>query len=796
MREAPIPPNEVERLAALRALQLLDTPSEERFDRITRLAARLFDVPITLVSLVDANRQWFKSCQGLPVSETPRGVSFCAHAILGDDALVVPDARLDPRFADNPLVVGEPGVRFYAGQPLHDLTGHRLGTLCLVDRRPRHLDAPDLAALRDLAVWAEREINSLEFGQALAVKQESEARLRAILDSVVDGVVTIDANGRMVSFNPAAERIFGYTAAEAVGRNVTSLMPSPYRESHDQYLARYVNGGEARVIGQGQEVVGRRKDGSVFPMDLAVSEVRLPRGRFFTGIIRDITARKRAEEILAQVTTELQAVLDAATHVAIIATDPQGVIRVFNSGAERMLGYTAQEVVGCRTPEVFHRAEEIEAHGRTLSQEFGRPIKGFDVFVERARHGDFEAREWTYLRKDGSRLTVDLVVTAVRDRQGEPTGFLGIAIDISERKAVERMKDEFVSSVSHELRTPLTSIRGALGLLAGGTLGHLPESGRRMLEVAVTNTDRLVRLINDILDMERIESGRVQLRRQAHTAGDLMLQASEVMRPMAEKAGVRIEMTENSDRLWVDSDRVIQTLTNLLSNAIKFSPPGTTIRLGAERRDVELLFYVRDQGRGIPADKRETIFGRFQQVDASDAREKGGTGLGLAICRSLVEQHGGRIWVESTPGEGSTFFFTLPRLAERTETAAAMIGDSPLVLICDDDPGWCAQAEAILKRRGYRTVAVTSGREAVEYAAANCPAVMLIDLQMPELDGWGTIGLFRAQEETRDVPVIIVSARSAGGRQPRASDGVVAWIEKPIDEECLMRAIEHVCGAA
>ncbi|MEI8188746.1 MAG: ATP-binding protein [candidate division NC10 bacterium] len=361
------------------------------------------------------------------------------------------------------------------------------------------------------------------------VLMESEERTRAILDHTVDGIITIDERGVIQEFNPSAERIFGYSAVEMVGRKVNELMPLPYREQHDTYLARYLATRESGVIGTVREVSGCRRDGTLVLLELSMSEVVLHRQRLFTGIVRDI----------------------------------------------------------------------------------------------------------------------------------------------SERKAVERMKDEFVSIVSHELRTPLTSIRGALGLLAGGTLGHLPESGRRMLEVAVTNTDRLVRLINDLLDMERIESGRVQLRRQAYIAGDLMLQASEVMRPMAEKAGVRIEMTTNSDRLWVDSDRVIQTLTNLLSNAIKFSPPGTTIRLGAERRDAEILFHVRDQGRGIPADKRETIFGRFQQVDASDAREKGGTGLGLAICRSLVEQHGGRIWVESTPGEGSTFFFTLPRLAERTATARA-----------------------------------------------------------------------------------------------------------------------------
>lgn len=235
-----------------------------------------------------------------------------------------------------------------------------------------------------------------------------------------------------------------------------------------------------------------------------------------------------------------------------------------------------------------------------------------------------------------------------------------LQLELDNRQMVERMKDEFVAVISHELRTPLTSIHGSLGMLAGGLVESTSERGKRLLEIAVDSTERLVRLTNDILDIKRIESGEVRLAKQICNAADLITKAVDVMQSMAEKAGVAIEMSTISLQLWADPDRIIQTLTNLLSNAIKFSPQGNSVWLTAQRQGDQILFQVRDRGRGIPGDQLETIFERFQQVDASDSRNNEGTGLGLAICRSILQQHAGRIWVESTLGEGSAFYFTLP----------------------------------------------------------------------------------------------------------------------------------------
>lgn len=245
---------------------------------------------------------------------------------------------------------------------------------------------------------------------------------------------------------------------------------------------------------------------------------------------------------------------------------------------------------------------------------------------------------------------------------------LNLINDITERK---RLENEFISLVSHELRTPLTSVRGALDLLGSGRLGTLTEQGQSVLNIAATNTERLIRLINDILDLERMKSGTIAIRKRPCNAADLLIQATEAMQAMADQAQVQFIVEPIAVELVVDSDRILQTLTNLLSNAIKFSEAGGTIWISAAISETAtdsqaLLITVKDQGRGIPADKLQTIFGRFQQVDASDARQKGGTGLGLAICRNIVEQHEGKIWVESVLGSGSTFYVLLPILEVST----------------------------------------------------------------------------------------------------------------------------------
>ena len=365
--------------------------------------------------------------------------------------------------------------------------------------------------------------------------------------------------------------------------------------------------------------------------------------------------------------------------------------------------------------------------------------------------------------------------------------------DITERRAVERAKDEFVSIVSHELRTPLTSIRGSLGLLAGGVLSTSPEKAERMLQIALENTERLVRLINDILDIERMESDQLDMHEQPCDGTELIDRAILGLAPIAAEAQINLTVAGSAMALSADPDRVHQTLTNLISNAVKFSPAGSSVRVSCRREGDEAIFEVSDAGRGIPADRLESIFGRFQQVDASDSREKGGTGLGLAICRKIVEHHGGRIWVRSELGVGSTFSFALPAPVPAASCPAPHAPDDGgvSVLICDDDPAILAVAGAALQRRGYRVILAASGEAAVERALAEHPDVILLDLLLPGMSGWETLKCLREREQTAAIPVMIVSVKPSAGTLP---EGAVGWIEKPTDDAALIEAVERAVG--
>lgn len=311
-----------------------------------------------------------------------------------------------------------------------------------------------------------------------------------------------------------------------------------------------------------------------------------------------------------------------------------------------MLGYSKPELLATTSFAITY-PEDIDKG----------TICGSQLLSGETRSCQIEKRYW---HKLGYIIWVLVSVSLVCNAKGEPLYFVTQIQDITERQKIDQMKNEFISVVSHELRTPLASIRGSLGLLASGVLAQKPEASQQMLDIAANNTERLVRLVNDILDLERLESNKVTLNKQWCDAASLIHQSLETLQPLAEENHIILSHSSLEIPICVDPDRIIQTLVNLVSNAIKFSPEKTTITLTAQAQPEQILFQVKDQGRGIPEDCVESIFGRFQQVDASDSRQKNGTGLGLAICRSIVQQHGGKIWAESVLGEGSTFYFTIP----------------------------------------------------------------------------------------------------------------------------------------
>lgn len=367
-------------------------------------------------------------------------------------------------------------------------------------------------------------------------------------------------------------------------------------------------------------------------------------------LVKEISDRLKTRADLERLAHQNELILNSAGE-GIYGLDLQGRITFINPAAAEMLGYVVAELHNQPLHEIVNHST---AEGVVYS------------WLENPIYQTIQTGEIQYVtneifwHQDNSSFPVEYVSTPIREQE-QIVGAVVIFKDITERQIIDRMKDEFVSVVSHELRTPLTSIRSAIGMLSSGRIDAQSPKSQRLLEIAFDNSNRLVRLINDILDLERIKSGKVTMIKSSCNAAEVMNDAVETVQSIADKANIFIDVIPLQVDLWIDRDRIIQTLTNLLSNAIKFSSPDTKVTLDAQlQQDDTVIFQVKDRGRGIPPEHLETIFDRFQQVDASDSRDRGGTGLGLAICRSIIQEHGGRIWVESTLGKGSIFSFVLP----------------------------------------------------------------------------------------------------------------------------------------
>jgi signal transduction histidine kinase/CheY-like chemotaxis protein len=379
---------------------------------------------------------------------------------------------------------------------------------------------------------------------------------------------------------------------------------------------------------------------------------------------------------------------------------------------------------------------------------------------------------------------------------------------LREFKGLENEKNEFISTVSHELRTPLTSIRGALGLLSSGMLGQVDATAHNLLRIASTNTDRLVRLINDILDLDRMDSDRAPLQVHRCSLPELIVQAVETMTPMADAACVHVEILPEPNGNTIafdgDPDRILQLLCNLLSNAIKFSPSGATIRLISSITPSDFILRIEDHGRGIPAEKLESIFDRFQQVEASDSRQKGGTGLGLAICRSIATQHGGTVRAErndaAIPGsEGSTFVLQLPRIIATQEVHPLPGRPIGSILICDDDAVIRHVLAEQLRQHGYTVLEAERGEQAIQLAGRQPVEAILLDLYMPGLSGWETLERLKHDPSTANIPVVVISALSPAARTvsgPPLIGAAQGWVQKPFNETLLLAELGRVLRAS
>ena len=561
------------------------------------------------------------------------------------------DPENHPRAGSLPPGLG--ALNNFMGLPLHGR--RRLTGMVGVANRPGGYDDRLAELLQPyLATCANIMEAHHAGGQRRKVENELRTageRTRAILENIVEGIITTDETGRMEAVNRSAERIFGYRADELIGRNIRMLMPSPEGDAASDTQRRSRAGGEAGVIGGGREVAGRRKDGAVFPLELSVSEIRLAGNRIFTRVVRDIT----------------------------------------------------------------------------------------------------------------------------------------------ERKEVDRLKSDFVSVVSHELRTPLTSIRGSLGLMEGGVFGELPSKALEVLQIARTNSDRLIRLINDILDLEKIESKKIDLRIETLDAWELVRTTLREMHGMAAESGIELRPhLEPVPEIRGDRDRLVQVLKNLLSNAIKHSPPESRVDIRVSPRGGgRVRISVADSGPGIHPDLLPRVFDKFYQIDSSDSRARGGTGLGLPIARGIVEQHGGEIGGSSEPGKGSLFYFDLPAARPAAAEPATDRGERPRVLVVEDD-GLVAKFLAdFLSDEGYEPLCAGSISQAERLLAGSPPAAALVDAALPDGSGLELVGRLAGMGGAQKTPVIVVSGWSGDdGTDP----GLLAFdrILKPFDDRELARTIRTV----
>lgn len=776
--KAALPPNEDARLLALYRLDVLDTPREQNFDDIAQLAMSICEVPIAVVSLVDRDRQWFKSCLGLDATETPRDVAFCAHAILTpEETLIVEDATCDPRFADNPLVADAPYIRFYAGAPLIAKNGEALGTLCVVDYRPRQLNELQKTTLKLLS---KQVIQLLQLRETNTALQQERAKVEDVINGANLGTWRWNVQTGETIFNERWAGILGYTLDELMPVSINTWRTLCHPEDlkvagelleqhfhgeldHYEYHCRMKHkSGEWRQVYARGRVISFTPDGKPLWMSGTHSDItELHRSRmqlqeskerlqtmisnfpgavyrcqndarwtmlylsdaveyltghksaeflgehslsftdithlddvsriyddvqhalrenhafhltyrmqhalgywiyveevgtgvydrngtlkYIDGFIWDITETKATHDVIELSEQKLSTLYSQAPIAIALNNFSDGRFVECNPEFCRLLGYSHQEILQ-------FTYQNISPPG--YEQSDLQQLQSLDVS---GRYGPYEKN---FIHRDGHWISVLLNGVLIESPGGEQQIWSFIQ-DITERKRIEQMKNEFVSAVSHELRTPLTSISGSLGLVVGGMLGGLPPNIRNMLLIAHKNALRLTLLINDLLDMEKLLAGKMTFDMHAQMLLPIIEQSLESNAAYAETFGIRLVLNTDVDDLQVliDAQRLQQVLANFISNAVKFSPPHGQVDVQVMRMGAQVRIAVIDHGPGVSDEFRARIFQKFSQADSSDTRQRGGTGLGLAISKAFVERMQGVIGFDSEIGKGATFFATFP----------------------------------------------------------------------------------------------------------------------------------------
>ncbi len=796
----PIPANEKQRLEILKQYNILDTLPEKQFDDLTKLASIICETPITLISLIDKDRQWFKSKIGLDVAETEREASFCQYAIMDDQIFEVENSLLDERFVNNPLVTGDPNIRFYAGAPLKTKDGFNIGTLCAIDTKPKKLTDSQKLALQILAnevvanLELRKERNIIESEKRMAI--DSNQLLNAFLENSPSIITIKDIHGSYLYANSSALAAFGKSAEDVLGRNAFSIFSKEIAEKildDDLDIIRQRH----TVINEYTLVEGVREKHFVRHMFPLINNKNLVYG--VGSISNDVTESKRLEKEI-KLSNDRFTSLFYNSPISIIITDAYtSEFIMVNNTFLQTFGYTQEEIIGKKVDdiklivdenELLLLSKDLQKNGKVKDREFKVLKKNGEEFISLS--------SVEIVQVDSKRQVVSAFqdITALKKIESE----LILAKKVAEEATAA--KSLFLANMSHEIRTPLNAMLGFTELMVKTTLDTQQKDYLNAIDSSGKN---LLGTINDILDFSKIEAGRLNIERIPFSPQQALHSVYTMFFSKAQSKDLKLftSIDPRVPSLVIgDPTRFNQIVINLIGNAIKFTSKGSiTVDcsvLEINTVKTKLKIAVKDTGVGIAEANLKKIFDRFEQAEDNTTRNFGGTGLGLSIVKKLVELQNGEIYASSKLNEGSEFVFIIEfeisnsmEYAHTESIAPAMnlLYKGKKVLIVEDNPLNQKLACAVLTGKGFEADVAENGQIALDKLINNSFDIILMDIQMPVLDGYDAAKKIR-KELKLTTPIIAMTANALSGEREKCiASGMNDYITKPFKTESLLGLI-------